>query len=90
MVSEKSQSMKTFIQDGDLGISYQDEGPWRSYEVVDCCGETPQDAVENLTVSEIDQDGGELDCYGFDDAPYEVQNKILKLMCVSWEQLDEK
>jgi hypothetical protein len=67
-----------FIPDGDLGISYQDEGPWRSYEISDARGNTREEFLESLAISEVDQDGGELDTYGFADAPCEVQRVILE------------
>ena len=50
--------MKSYVEDGDLGISYEDEGPWRSYDLTDCYGDTPFEAIEQCIISEIDQDGG--------------------------------
>lgn len=83
----KNKEIKSFIQDGDLGISYNDCGPWRSYDIADCYGNDPLDAINNCTIAEIDQDGGELNCYGFDDAPTKVQNTILQLLGISWDLL---
>lgn len=62
--------MKTIfsIQNQDLGIDYQDEGPWRSYEL-STDGTNVKELQENCTVSEIDQDGGELRTYGWEDLP---------------------
>jgi hypothetical protein len=70
--------MKYQIKDGDLGIEYADHGPWRSYEISEASGLTKDELLNNLTVSEVDQDGGELRCYGYHDAPFEVQQVILK------------
>jgi hypothetical protein len=69
---------KYFIPDGDLGISYEDEGPWRSYDISDACGNTVREFLEAINISEIDQDGGELRSYGFEDAPSEVRKVILE------------
>lgn len=62
-----------FIPDGDLGVLHEDEGRWRSYDIVDAYGNTPEEFLENLSVSEVDQDGGEIDTYGYSDAPGKVQ-----------------
>jgi hypothetical protein len=62
--------------EGDLGISYQDEGPWRSYDVTEGYGNTEAEFLENINIAEIDQDGGELTCYGYEDAPGSVQKVI--------------
>ncbi len=60
---------------GDVGISYADCGPWRSYDI-DGAGDTIEEFFENAVISEVDQDGGELDCYGLEDAPNEVINAV--------------
>jgi hypothetical protein len=66
----------TYSIDTDLDIEYRDNGPWRSYEL-QTHGDTRLELIENVTIAEVDQDGGELDCYGFDDASNEIQHKIL-------------
>lgn len=43
--------------DEDMGIDYQDAGPWRSYQLT-TYGETLAQLFENACISEIDQDGG--------------------------------
>lgn len=63
--------------DTDLGIMYQDEGPWRSYELV-TSGSTKEELLEDATISEVDQDGGELACYSFDDAGNQVSEAVLR------------
>jgi hypothetical protein len=71
-------SNKYYIEDGDIGIDYQDSGQWRSYHIVNAIGDTEEEFLANVNISEIDQDGGELNTYGFDDALGDVQNAILK------------
>jgi hypothetical protein len=63
----------------DLGVDYQDAGPWRSYSF-HTYGSTLEDLWDNATVSEIDQDGGELNCYGASEASKEVYDAIEKII----------
>jgi hypothetical protein len=63
----------------DMDISYQDAGPWRSYHL-DTYGNSVEELCENATIAEIDQDGGELDCYGYDDAWGEVQKRAREMI----------
>jgi len=63
--------MKFDVNEIDIGISYQDEGPWRSYGV-ESSGSTIEELFENATVYETDQDGGELASYSLEEAEYEV------------------
>lgn len=65
--------------DTELGISYQDIGPWRSYHF-NTSGDSLQELIDNAVVSEIDQDGGELDCYGIHDGTYELGSLCLELI----------
>lgn len=67
------------IDESDIGIEYQDAGPWRSYGL-ESSGETIEELFENATIYETDQDGGEIDSYSIDDAEvevYRVANKFL-------------
>lgn len=66
-----------FIPDGDLGVDFRDEGTWRSYNISGACGDTMEEFLADLSIEEIDQDGGELNAYSFDEAPSEVQKAIL-------------
>lgn len=68
-----------FNIDEDLGIMYQDSGPWRSYQLT-ASGNTFEELLEDATISEVDQDGGELNCYGLDDADTEVERETIKLI----------
>jgi len=62
--------------DTDLGVSYQDAGPWRSYTLVSS-GDTLEELLNEASISEVDQDGGDLDCYSLADAPSEVETAAL-------------
>jgi hypothetical protein len=55
------------IVDFLLPIDFADEGPWRSFHM-DTQGETLVELINNATITEIDKDGGELNCYGIPDA----------------------
>jgi hypothetical protein len=69
--------MKYSVVEEDIGVNYQDCGPWRSYGV-DSFGNSLEELMENATVFEVDQDGGELNCYGIDDCPtQEVYNAVI-------------
>jgi len=63
--------------DEDLGINFCDEGPWRSYHFY-TSGKTKAECMEDATISEIDQDGGELNCYGLEDCEHEVETSVMK------------
>lgn len=63
----------------DLGVEYQDEGPWRSYEL-NTNGTTIVSLELNATISEVDQDGGELRSYDLNEAPKAVQAAALKVI----------
>ena len=58
--------VKYSIQYKDLEIDYQDSGIWRSYEL-SASGNTLEEMLEDATISEIDQDGETLDCYGIEE-----------------------
>lgn len=63
----------------DLGIDYQDEGPWRSY-MLESYGDTIDEVFDNAQIAEIDQDGGELYDYSIEDAPMNVYNQAKLLL----------
>jgi hypothetical protein len=73
----------------DLGVNYQDCGPWRSYSF-NTFGSTLEELWDNATVSEIDQDGGEIDCYGAGEAPMEVFNMIEKIINEAFGSMKNK
>lgn len=70
--------MKYYIEE-DLGISYQDSGPWRSYSI-SAGGDNIDELMEDVTISETDQNGGELDCYGLDAASNDVYEIVVDLL----------
>ena len=63
----------------ELAYEYRDAGPWRSYSM-ETEGHHHHDLIDNCTIAEIDQDGGELDCYGIWDAPYKVTREALSII----------
>jgi hypothetical protein len=63
----------------DLDVDHQDAGPWRSYELT-ASGDTFEELAKDATISEIDQDGGELNSYAVGDARPEVYNAALLAM----------
>lgn len=65
--------------DTDVGISYQDEGPWRSYQLT-ASGDSLEELLADASISEIDQDGGDLDHYPLEDATNEIQDEATKLL----------
>ena len=58
-----------------------------SFQVTDAKAKTVNDFLENIIISEIDQDGGEVDCITFDDAPLLVQAAILRLAGLTWQEV---
>lgn len=74
-------SYRYYIRQGQIpGVEFQDVGRWRSYEVDQVVANSLTEAVEAITVSEVDQDGGDIDCYGFLDASYDIQVALAKLL----------
>lgn len=63
--------------DKDLGIEWRDSGVWRSYRLTSN-GECSDELLANATVEELDQDGGSLNCYGYEDASGEVATAVEK------------
>jgi hypothetical protein len=59
-----------------LPVDFADEGQWRSWEL-DTQGASMAELIANATIAEIDQDGGELNCYGLEDASNEVANAAM-------------
>lgn len=66
--------------DTDLGVSYQDIGPWRSYQLT-AYGDSFNELLEDASISEIDQDGGELaGPYPLEDATNEVHEIAIQYL----------
>ena len=68
---------------GDVGVDYADCGQWRSYEI-EGRGNTIEEFMEDVYISEIDQDGGELDTYALEDAPNEVIDAVERYITRIW------
>ena len=58
-----------FSIDEDLGIEWADAGPWRSVNICSF-GNSLAELIENCSLSEVDQDGGELNTFDLEDSPY--------------------
>jgi hypothetical protein len=69
----------------DLEIEWRDLGRWRSYSL-SAHGDTLDELVESATISEVDQDGGELRCYGLGEA----DNEVFRVACKTIEAHVEK
>lgn len=59
--------IKVNIDQEALSISYADSGRWRSFEL-STSGTSFDDCSENGSISEIDQDGGEIRTYPLSEA----------------------
>lgn len=81
-------SASYYIEDGTVVGNHEGE-QFYSYEVVDAWGTTPKEFLDRLGISKIDQDGGEIDTVGFDDVPSRIQDIILKLVKLSWNDIKE-
>lgn len=71
---------------GDVGVDYEDCGQWRSYDA-DGNGDTIQEFLDSITIAEVDQDGGEINCYSFYDAGYAIQKQICNLVGISYDTI---
>jgi len=71
-MSKETESKPKYIIDiPDLGVVYEDAGPWRSYTMV-TWGDNYSDLIDNADISEVDQDGGELATYDYGECTGEV------------------
>jgi hypothetical protein len=59
----------------DLGVDWQDAGPWRSFDLT-THGETLEEMRANAAISEVDQDGGELCTYGLEECSSDVERAV--------------
>lgn len=71
------------ISINDMSIDYRDCGPWRSYSL-EASGSNLEELIQDITIAETDQDGGELRCYGLEDASNEIEEVALSLIKASW------
>ena len=68
---------KYIIEDLELGIEYQDSGPWRDYRL-DSEGNNLEELENNAWIMEVDQDGGDLNHYEIGDAESSVYDAAIK------------
>ena len=63
----------------DTGVEYADSGRWRSYDLY-TTGRSYEELFDNASISETDQDGGEIKTYDLQDADQEVQEAAFKII----------
>lgn len=63
----------------DLGISIEDDGPWRGL-YLSTEGENLVELVLNATITEVDQDGGDHNVHCLEDANSKVQRVVSLLI----------
>jgi Fe-S-cluster containining protein len=74
--------------DCEIGIDYADCGPWRSYHVY-AEGETVEQLMNDATISEVGQDGGDLDSYSFAGASETIQDKLISIFEASLKKWND-
>lgn len=57
--------------DKELNVEWADAGTWRYYQL-NTSGDNLAELIKEATISEIDQDGGEINCYGLHDCSSQV------------------
>ncbi len=77
-----------FEIDQHLEVEYQDEGPWRSFDLK-AEGNSYEQILDDAAIFEIDQDGGELRCYGLSEASEEVRAAAMKVIEGMKDQIDQ-
>jgi len=58
----------------EMGVEYRDEGVWRSY-ILNVSGNLQDDLGANASVTEVDQDGGEITTYALLDSCEAVRER---------------
>lgn len=71
--------------ESNLEIDYRDVPPWRSFEV-SARGNSVSEMLVDATISEIDQDGGEIRSYGLEDASNEVSQRAESLIASLFQE----
>lgn len=75
-----SPTNKVFIQEGTI-VGHTEEGQWGAYEVSNCVGENQLEALANMIISLINQKGGEVKIFNYNDTlPIDVRKRIMELM----------
>lgn len=84
-----STRIRRFMVDCEnMDIDYQDAGPWRSYEMT-ATGDTFEEMCEDATITEVDQDGGEIASYSISDASTKVvkRGEAMIMNCIEkWQR----
>jgi hypothetical protein len=75
--------------DEDLGIEWRDAGPWRSYHLT-ASGNNEEELFEDATIEEVDQDGGTLDCYGYNDCSGKLEEAVEEAIYKALKRNEEK
>lgn len=65
------------ISESDIGVEYRNIGPWRCYGL-ESHGETIEELFDNAVISEIDQDGEEVQSYSIEFADNDVYSAAHK------------
>ena len=60
----------------ELDTEYLDEAPWRSFSL-QTDGDTLEELIANASISETDQDGGEIRTYSLESAPNDVESEAM-------------
>jgi hypothetical protein len=67
-----------YIECSDL-CEYQGSGKFRSFSFY-AFGHSIDELIKNADILEVDQDGGEISCYGLDDASNDVYQAAIGLI----------
>lgn len=81
-------SASYYIEDGTV-VGESDSERFYSYEVVHAFGTSIKEFLDTIAVSKVDQDGEDIDIVGFDDVPSRIQDVILNLAKLSWDDIKE-
>lgn len=65
--------MPNVVIDTDTEVDFADSGAWRSFQLT-THGSSLTELMTNATIAEIDQDGGDINCYDLEDASNEIQD----------------
>lgn len=84
-----TESSGTVVIDEDLGVDFQDSGPWRSYTLVGQ-GDTLEEFLDDAAIFEIDQDGGSLNDYSIFDAGNEVEKAAIEMIMSKFGVTEEE
>lgn len=77
-----------YFQNTELPIDFRDCGPWRSYHM-DASGSDEHALMQSALIAEVDQDGGEINCYSLEDAPNDVYNSACELIREALKKRDQ-